>query len=465
MTRSVAIVYDDTRKPGREIAVITGDKSFGQTIYKRQTLRDRVADVFLSFPEVSGFYEAGSKEMSEINNTPVILFFSDFGIADTRELETIVYKAGYAHENYKITQANRIACVIFKDAHSFFSALPGDLEKYTEIACNAFTDLSDAGNFRSFITGGFDARFFNSLSGDEYTVVKSSDKKSKIRAEYTFYGLLPEDMKQWFVRTYDYREEGDRASYKMPRYHMTDLAIRYVHGSIGTEEFSDILKHLFWFLSHRKSEQISAMEYEAGAKRLYVSKVYERVNALKQMSGYDKIAGLIENATCYKDIDEITARYVRLYDRIREKMTFDHVRTISHGDMCFSNILYSNADDLVILIDPKGAMTEDELYMDPYYDIAKLSHSICGYYDFFNSGLYEITLDEDLKAKVRVDADNRQYVAMFNEHLKQAGCDLALVRLYETSLFLSMLPFHMDRPDKVFGFILNALAIMDSLER
>ena len=118
----------------------------------------------------------------------------------------------------------------------------------------------------------------------------------------------------------------------------------------------------------------------------------------------------------------------------------------------------------MILIDPKGAMTEDELYMDPYYDIAKLSHSICGHYDFFNSDLFEISMDEGMQAKVTVDADNRRFVEIFRENLEKANIDLARIRLYETSLFLSMLPFHMDRPKKVFGFVMNALAIMDSLE-
>ncbi len=465
MTRSVAVVYDDTRKPGREIAGITGNKSFGQTIYKRQTLKERVAAAFATIPQVSGFYEADKTEIQDIKNTPVILYYSDFGIANIKDLETIVYKAGYAHENYKITHANRIACVIFKNGEAFLSATLGDLETYTEIVSDAFTDLSDVNNFRSFITGGFDARFFNSLSGDEYSVVKSSDKIDKIKAEYTFYSLLPDDMKQWFVRTYDYREENGKASYRMQRYHMTDLAIRYVHGSISPDEFKDILRHLFWFLAHRQSAEVTAMEYEAAAKRLYVSKVYERTAQLKEMEGYDAVAAQISSCTQYKDIDEIVRRYVNLYDSFREKTVFDHVKTISHGDMCFSNILYSNPDQLVILIDPKGAMTTEELYMDPYYDIAKLSHSICGHYDFFNSGLYEISLDEDLKARVTVDADNREYVRLFRESLEEAGVDFRLVRLYETSLFLSMLPFHMDRPNKVFGFILNAIAIMDSLER
>ena len=154
MTRNVVIVYDDSRRPGKDIAGITGNKSFGQTIYKRHTLRERVEAAFREIPQVAGFFDAGSREIGLIKNTPVILYYSDFGIAKIKDLETIVYKAGYAHENYKITHKNRIACVIFKDVNAFLSASGADLELYTEIISDAFTDLSDVGNFRSFITEG-----------------------------------------------------------------------------------------------------------------------------------------------------------------------------------------------------------------------------------------------------------------------------------------------------------------------
>ena len=86
-------------------------------------------------------------------------------------------------------------------------------------------DLSVRANFLTFITGGFDARFFNALAGDEYTVTKRSAKKEKIKAEYQFYYLLPETMKMWFVMPYDYKEDADGASYTMERFHMTDIAI------------------------------------------------------------------------------------------------------------------------------------------------------------------------------------------------------------------------------------------------
>lgn len=465
MAGKVVIVYDDTRKPGREIAGITGNRSFGETIYKRRTLRERVADAFAGIPGVEGFYDLGDARTTLNKDTHVILYFSDFGIAKTEGLETIVYKAGYAHENYKITHDNRIACVIFKDTSSFFAASAADFDNYTEIVSDAFTDLSRVGNFRSFITGGFDARYFNSLTSDEYTVVKSSAKKDKLKAEYTFYSLLPEDMKQWFVRPFDYREEETFASYRMQRYSMTDLAIRYVHGSISPEEFDVILKHLFYFLTHRKAVEVSEEEYAANARRLYVEKLYWRIELLKETEGYDKLAQLVSSLTPYDDIDGIVAKYVSLYDNMTSHRKVRCIKCVSHGDMCFSNILYSDPDSLLKMIDPKGAMSEEELYMDPYYDVAKLSHSICGHYDYFNSDLYEITVDSDMMARVRVDADNREYVELFKKHLAENGMDFALTRLYELSLFLSMTPLHMDRPRKVFGFIMNAIAILESLEK
>ena len=139
--------------------------------------------------------------------------------------------------------------------------------------------------------------------------------------------------------------------------------------------------------------------------------------------------------------------------------------TVAHGDLCFSNILYNHDVNLLKLIDPKGAETEDELYMNPYYDIAKLSHSVCGSYDYFNSDQYEISMDPDMRLKLTVDSDNDRYVKIFYEYLNENGIDPLLIRIYETSLFLSMLPLHMDREKKVLGFILNAIRIMDELEK
>ena len=39
-----------------------------------------------------------------------------------------------------------------------------------------------------------------------------------------------------------------------------------------------------------------------------------------------------------------------------------------------------------------------------------------------------------------------------------------MVRIYEASLFISMLPLHIDNPYKVYGFILNAIRILQEVE-
>lgn len=465
MRKNVVVIYDDTRKPNRDISMITGKKGFGDIIYKRMTLQDRTAEIFKGFEECVLFVKRGNDDGVTIDkNTPVILYYSDFVINNEKAIKILITKSLCAHENYAVTVEDKIACVIFDSIDSYHNAEDVLYDSFPKIATEGLLDISQVNAFRAFITGGFEARFFNNLSGDEYTVVKSSDKINKIKAEYTFYGLLPEDMKQWFVRPYGYKEEDGKASYMMERYHMTDLAIRYIHGAISVEEFEDILEKLFYFVKIRQVKEVSNEEYENMANSLYIAKVEDRINQLKQTEGFVKIDSLIKTLTKYDSIDEIVEEYKKLYEKIRSGKRFVNVSVIGHGDLCFSNILYSKEASLLKLIDPKGALSEEELYMDPYYDLAKLSHSICGNYDFYNSDLFEIVTGDDLRAYLKVDENNKEYIKLFKEALSKYGLDYNIVRLYEASLFISMLPLHMDRPKKVFAFILNAIDIMESLE-
>ena len=88
---------------------------------------------------------------------------------------------------------------------------------------------------------------------------------------------------------------------------------------------------------------------------------------------------------------------------------------IGHGDPCFANTLYNKSTKTLKFIDPRGALTEDELWTDPYYDVAKLSHSVCGRYDFFNNGLFDIKLDTDLSYVLEIPFDNSVYAEIFKQ--------------------------------------------------
>lgn len=468
--KKIIVIYDDSRKPNQEIRNITGKKSFGNTIFKRISLKERMEEHLLKQPPVFRFLEAetlkGQGEPSGNDANQVIFrMFSDFGIGEELSLETLLEKACYVNENYRVVCGGRTAAMIYTNYGQYLASQDEQTaERFEKIETDAFVDLSNVSRFRQFITSGFDARFFNALSGDDYMVVKRSKNATKLRAEYEFYTLLPDEMKMWFVMPFDFKEEAGSASYTMQRYHMTDLAIRYVHGSITQEEFRDILEKLFHFIRMRKQKQVSAEEYERSARELYVGKVESRIERLKSLPQFASIEALLKAGTCYDGIDGVLERYKQVYEKITEGRHFQPVLVVGHGDLCFSNILYGREASLLKLIDPKGATDETSLYMNPYYDLAKLSHSICGSYDYFNSGLFEIVLDEQMCFQLNLDCDNERYILIFQEYLQNNGLDYKLIRLYEASLFLSMLPLHIDREKKVFAFLLNALDILEQLE-
>jgi hypothetical protein len=248
-------------------------------------------------------------------------------------------------------------------------------------------DIGLIGNFIQCITGNFDSRYFNSLEGNEYTIVKSSGNKDKIKAEYSYYHLLPEDMKYWFVMPFNYKENENGASYTMERLHMTDLAIKWVHGSMDEAEFEELMDKYFYFFQSRHVKECPEEEFRKISKKLYVDKVKDRIADLKTLPEFSKINTLL-NASEGTGIDGLVDKYFSLKEKIESKNHYKRQLVIGHGDPCFANALYNKSTKTLKFIDPKGAVTEKELWTNAYYDVAKLSHSVCGRYDFFNNALF-----------------------------------------------------------------------------
>ncbi len=66
---------------------------------------------------------------------------------------------------------------------------------------------------------------------------------------------------------------------------------------------------------------------------------------------------------------------------------------------------------------------------------------------------------------VEIYNNNEKAKKIFKQFVEENGFDYNLVRIYEASLFLSMLPLHIDYPQKVFGFLLNAINILKEIEK
>lgn len=476
--KNVVVIYDDTVPVVGRAKSILGKKSYGSMVLKRRSMFTRLKDALSACSSSPKIIRVTDKDsFNELVKQSVdavyVHILSNSAIVDDNELATSIDKAQYAVKTTIFGGNNRSFGFIFPSLKSYSTFLgkycdSGNFDFVDGDVFDApiFVDISNYEALLMYISGGFDARYFNSLSGDNYMVTKRSADKKKMESEYKYYWLLPEKMRSFMVMPYDFKDEGDTACYTMERMPMTDIAIRWTHGAVDLDELEAILDKSFYFINSRDSQAIEKEEYRARADKLYLEKLDDRIKKLKELPEYAPIAEMIKAGTKYNTIDEIVAEYKDLYEKaikrvLKSKKTMS---VIGHGDMFFANMLYSKEVNLLRLIDPKGALKESDLWTDPYYDIAKLSHSICGNYDFFNTASYDIVLEKDMQYALHVHTDNRKAKELFKHYLEKNGFDYVAVRVFESSLFLSMLPLHIDNPHKVFGFILNAINIMEDVK-
>ena len=476
----VLAVLDDTAEKSELITAVIGDKGFSDLVVRRERLAERYERAIKTvFPAAEVQVMRSPFQLAELaeriesyKECRVLHLFASFYVTDAARLALTLKKLAYIETPYRlVTEKGETAGVMLESLASYRAFLARARESHAAQIAEALPAvpvegllfIGEIGPFIQCVTGSFAARYFNSVKGDGFLLTKSSRDKRKIRAEYTFYHLLPDDLKIWYVLPFDYREDAETASYKMQRLYITDLAIKWVHGSFDEQEFSGLLALYFRFFAARHEKEVTPAAYQAASDQLYVTKVRERVAKLEKLPAYPRIAAYLAAGTPEGGLDDIVAEYFTLKERVERRVDFSPVLVIGHGDPCFSNALYSRATRTLKFIDPKGALTEAELWANPYYDLAKLSHSVCGRYDFFNSGLYEITVGEDFALHLGIDFDNTRYKEIFREALAKNGYDYLAVRLYEASLFLSMLPLHIDRPHKVLGFILNARNILEEI--
>lgn len=477
------VIYDDTGRKSEVISDIIGDKGFADVVVKKHCLeeyyREAIEKIYpkLLWEKIHSVFEysdlINELEIYINQDVRVLHSFSNYIVSDEAAAKLSFEKLRFIDEPYTMFDGNRVVAVMFPNVDAYLSfcreILSGrkawDIAKDIEKSFNiqGMVDIGVISNFIQCVTGNFDSRYFNSLKGNEYTLVKSSANKKKIKAEYDFYHLLPEDLKYWFVMPFDYKEDETKASYTMERLHMTDLAIKWVHGSMDKTEFETLMDKYFYFFNCRHKKPCTAKDYADMADDLYVKKVNDRIEELKKHAEYKKIQALLSTMGDIT-VDSLLDKYFSLKEKIESRNEYPNEMVIGHGDPCFANALYNKSTQMLKFIDPKGASVEEELWTNPYYDVAKLSHSVCGKYDFFNNGLFDIRISEDFSYELDIPFNNTEYVEIFKRKVQENGFDYLTVRIYEASLFISMLPLHIDNPQKVFGFILNADRILKEIE-
>lgn len=480
---NIFIIYDDREFTSTDIQPFVGDRHYSDIIFRRYRLLDYLLEKLPNWTEQQFFHLQKRHDVRELRDTierfdegmPLLIISSRAGLVTNSELSSLLERLPFAEDSFT-DRLFKPLLVFYRSSNTLleqwdeFMEKPlnqwdtpwKDMQRLTSVKP---LDLGKSKEFLLFMSGSTETRHFNEVSMDTYYYCKRSSDKQKMQAEYQFYSLVPESMRPWLIQPFDFESDDTGASYKMLRYYLADTAIQWVHGAFTDSSFREFIERLFFFVAERPRKKCDKKIISAIAQQLFVDKVQQRIEQLLALPAGQKINNLLSATDSALDINTQFARYKTLYDKYASAFHQGDLR-VGHGDPCFSNILYDQQRNILKLIDPKGAIEEAAIWTHPLYDLAKISHSVLGNYDFINNGQFDCHFNDNTGLELRIHSQQHQpWQNDFRQHLKQQGYDWRVVRLAEASLFLSMLPLHIDHPKKVMAFIMIAQQILTEVER
>lgn len=338
-----------------------------------------------------------------------------------------------------------------KDTHIYKIPIPSEV-----------TNLSIYKDLRFIINSNPDSRNFNSLKLKNDIYTKVSTDKIKLKSEYIFLKNIPQNIQKFYADVYEYDEFNEEASYKMKAYPFKDISYQFLSSSLDKSDFKLIINLIksYFNISSSTSEKLNNSLNDF---HNLLTKNDNRFKHLKSENSllFDKLDNYMK---VFYDFS-LTDHFNRIQDSLKEneKLYAETDTFFSHGDLCFSNILYSRKEEKIIFIDPKGYQNKG--FRSPYYDLAKFSHSFLGKYDLIINDKCDFTFNKKLNASLVFDDKFDLEYKLFYDFVNYLKLDLKLVRLIESSLFLSMLPLHSEDELKCLRLCARSFEVFNSYKK
>lgn len=473
--RNIIFIYDNTSIVSNEISEIIGNyKKYGDIIYKKESLSNFISsylkkfskDIFVineknDYKNFLSYIKAYEKQ-----NVYVVYLKSNILFNSIYDYDLLIEKittsgidlfVDIEGSDDKIYGLHSSKAIEFIDRLNISNIYEND-ELISLKNENYLLDISRYESFVKFLQTKYEVRYFNAIEDDGKFLIKKSNNIDKIKSEFFYYTHIPDRLKVYFPFVCSLDVKDDIAKYSIEKFNIPDLSLQYISNSFDKVVFSNLVDNLFTFLKERKQYNGKDLQQRVFNKH-YKDKVQDRLKQLKSHTElYRKINTYIANGTQFSEIDDIYNMY---FEQLRKVNITNSELVFSHGDLCFSNILFDRRLNIIKLIDPKGDTNLENLYLDSFYDIAKLSHSILGLYDFINNGLYEIKIGNDINLELKIQSNiTNEIKDIFKTKLIENNFNVNTVRLLEVSLFLSMLPLHVDNFHKVLALLINGMNIL-----
>jgi hypothetical protein len=306
---------------------------------------------------------------------------------------------------------------------------------------------------RLFINNKLFSRYFNEFIDHGDFLEKRSMHKIKLEQEFNFLKNVPMEVARFYPEVHSFVETEDYSSYLVKKIPATDAS----HFILDSKDHDLSIKNLLiklneYFLIVPK-QQVSQDQFHQALKREISQKNLDRLDLISALPLAQELNQICQHYG-FSDLREYVMKLNHSIEATQKREALSPLY-FSHGDMCFSNILLH--ENQLFLIDPKGADTFEKNFRPIHYELAKISQSLYGHYDLINHQRFTINESHQLLIEKVHPLPHSQ--AYFESLIKKMGTNLALIRLIEASLFISLLPFHQDSEKKLRGFLINSLSI------
>lgn len=330
--------------------------------------------------------------------------------------------------------------------------------KQENIKIEKIDNWEDIGTLEGYMQtnrNNFNCRNFNSLYLDDLGVIHKRSIYEKITSEMSWFKEIEntdfekitpkfyENNKfdsEYGIEYYDYLTLSEYMTF----YPLSDYSKKNIFNSVLTK-----------LLKVYEKNKIVSLEFNDLFKKILVDKTRKRIMLWERKDLINKDLVKIND----KNYIGLFQCLNRLFPCI-EKICNDSINyvTIIHGDIAFSNILFSPRSLNFKLIDARGNFGIDTIYGDYRYDLAKLRHCYHGRYDDIINDLFEVTEDENINY---IFYKENKY-KMFDELFVENNINLNDIELIEGLLFISMIPLHSDYADRQLVFFCQGLKILNN---
>ena len=332
----------------------------------------------------------------------------------------------------------------------------------TPVDSNGWLDFGHVNTYYRSKAEHTTQRAFNELTITPKWIEKASIKNNKIAAEANWFETLPYSLRGYIPQYLGSTNEKGKISYRLEYLHLTALNELFVFSKLPTQVWQQILTGCIEFLSACSKQCIEADTHANTLDILFGGKTPTRLAEFCQSRNVD-----LDSTWIYQD-QEVTLKQI-LANSEKHLPDAQAQLGVLHGDFCFSNILYDFRAGKVKTIDPRG-MTPDgrlTIYGDIRYDLAKLSHSILGLYDWIIAGYYEVSLkDQSITLCIADNGAHRETQQAFIQLVEEEfGITAQNLYAMQIQLFLSMLPLHADDKRRQDALFANAFRLHQILQR